>query len=169
MTQNVFVMSQHQDGTNIRGPFNAGTLLYMLENGQIDRNTSLIKQYGAPGTTEFWQPISDDIERDLHNQNHLGVINAGHQIQNQNQSPGAEKGINTGLLEQYDETKPKPKSKPKTKTKTNTKTKTKTKHNKTKPILRYMDDNHKMYIQNTYYTAAEDEIPNVCHRSVKII
>ena len=42
MTQNVFVMSQHRDGTNILGPFSAGTLLYMLEGGQIDRNTSLI-------------------------------------------------------------------------------------------------------------------------------
>ena len=41
------------DACHILGPFNAGTLLYMLENGQIDRNTSLIKQYGAPGTTEF--------------------------------------------------------------------------------------------------------------------
>ena len=129
MTQNVFVMSQHRDGTNILGPFNAGTLLYMLENGQIDRNTSLIKQYGAPGTTEFWQPISDDIERDLHNQKHLGVISAGHQIQiqNQNQSPGADKGINMGLLEQY---------------------------NEINPIPLYMDNKaavHKMYIDTKYY------------------
>ena len=48
----------------------------MLEGGQIDRNTSLIMQYGAPGTTEFWQPISDDIERDLHNQNHTRTTSA---------------------------------------------------------------------------------------------
>ena len=39
MTQNVFVMSEYQDSTNILGPFNARTLLYMLEDGQIDRNT----------------------------------------------------------------------------------------------------------------------------------
>ena len=139
MMQNVFVMSQHRDGTNILGPFNARTLLYMLEDGQIDRNTSLIKQYGAPGsTTEFWQPISDDIEHGLHNQNkpgkmnqnnHLGVISAGHQIQiqNQNQSPGADKGINMGLLEQY---------------------------NEINPIPLYMDNKaavHKMYIETKYY------------------
>ena len=138
MTQNVFVMSQHRDGTNILGPFNARTLLYMLEDGQIDRNTSLIKRYGSPGTTEFWQPISDDIEHGLHNQNkpgkmnqnnHLGVISAGHQIQiqNQNQSPGADKGINMGLLEQY---------------------------NEINPIPLYMDNKaavHKMYIDTKYY------------------
>ena len=47
MTQNVFVMSEYQDSTNILGPFNARTLLYMLEDGQIDRNTSLIKQGGS--------------------------------------------------------------------------------------------------------------------------
>ena len=138
MTQNVFVMSEYQDSTNILGPFNARTLLYMLEDGQIDRNTSLIKRYGSPGTTEFWQPISDDIEHGLHNQNkpgkmnqnnHLGVISAGHQIQiqNQNQSPGADKGINMGLLEQY---------------------------NEINPIPLYMDNKaavHKMYIDTKYY------------------
>ena len=43
----------------------------MLENGQIDRNTSLIKQYGAPGTTKFWQPIYDDIEHGLLNQHSM--------------------------------------------------------------------------------------------------
>ena len=136
MTQNVFVMSEYQDSTNILGPFNARTLLYMLEDGQIDRNTSLIKRYGSPGTTEFWQPISDDIEHGLHNQNkpgkmnqnnHLGVISAGHQNQNQNQSPGADKGINMGLLEQY---------------------------NEINPIPLYMDNKaavHKMYIDTKYY------------------
>ena len=107
MTQNVFVMSEYQDSTNILGPFNARTLLYMLEDGQIDRNTSLIKRYGSPGTTEFWQPISDDIERDLHNQNHLGVINAGHQIQNQNQSPDTDTDTDTDTDQE-----PKPKTEP---------------------------------------------------------
>ena len=53
MTQNVFVMSQHQDGTNIRGPFNAGTLLYMLENGQIET------PHSSSGTARPAPPSSD--------------------------------------------------------------------------------------------------------------
>ena len=127
MTQNVFVMTEYRDSTNVLGPFAAGTLLDMLEDGKIDRDTALL-QYAPPGFSKpFWQPISDDIERDLHNQNQLGVINAGHQIQNQNQSPGADKGINMGLLEQY---------------------------NEINPIPLYMDNKaavHKMYIDTKYY------------------
>ena len=65
MTQNVFVMTEYRDSTNVLGPFAAGTLLDMLEDGQIDRDTALL-QYAPPGFSKpFWTPISEDIEHDL--------------------------------------------------------------------------------------------------------
>ena len=65
MTQNVFVMTEYRDSTNVLGPFAAGTLLDMLEDGQIDRDTALL-QYAPPGFSKpFWTPISGDIEHDL--------------------------------------------------------------------------------------------------------
>ena len=65
MAQDGLAMSQHRDGTNILGPFNAGTILDMLEEGHIDRDTAYI-QYAPPGFSKpFWTPISGDIEHDL--------------------------------------------------------------------------------------------------------
>ena len=55
-----------RDGTKIIGPFDAATVIDMVENGSIDKDSSLIS-YCPPGfAMPFWEPFTSDKELELH-------------------------------------------------------------------------------------------------------
>ena len=56
------MMSGGRDGTKIIGPFDAATVIDMLESGAIDKDSSLISNY----PDDFWEVFTPDKELALH-------------------------------------------------------------------------------------------------------
>ena len=56
------MMSGGRDGTKIMGPFDAATVIDMLESGAIDKDSSLISNY----PDDFWEVFTPDKELALH-------------------------------------------------------------------------------------------------------
>ena len=57
-----------RDGTKIIGPFDAATVIDMVENGSIDKDSSLISYRYCPigFAVPFWEPFTSDKELELH-------------------------------------------------------------------------------------------------------
>ena len=56
------MMSGGRDGTKIMGPFDAATVIDMLESGAIDKDSSFISNY----PDDFWEVFTPDKELALH-------------------------------------------------------------------------------------------------------